>query len=124
MTSPASEVDAYVAALPGDQRAALESLRGTIRSAAPDATELISYNIPTFKLGSPLIAYAAAKNHCALYVMSKSIVDAFRPQLAGFDFAPTTIRFRPDQPIPASIVKAIVEARIKENESEAAKRRK
>jgi uncharacterized protein YdhG (YjbR/CyaY superfamily) len=60
-------VDDYLAALPEDQRAALEKLRKTIRAAAPEATETISYQMPTFKLhGRVLVYYAAFKDHCSL----------------------------------------------------------
>ena len=66
-----SAVDDYLAALPPDQRAALEHLRATIRAAAPDATEAISYGMPAFKQdGRGLVGYAAFKAHCSLFPMS------------------------------------------------------
>ena len=82
----AAEVEAFLAELPDAQRAALASLRATIRSVVPTATEGISYGIPTFRLdGRPLVAFGAVKGHCAFYLMSTAVMDAHRDELAAYD---------------------------------------
>jgi uncharacterized protein YdhG (YjbR/CyaY superfamily) len=106
----------YLAALPDDKRAALESLRKTIRAVAPNAEECISYRLPTFRLnGKMLVAIGAAANHCAFYPMSGSVVEAFKDDLKGYKTSKGTIRFQTDKPLPAALVRKLVKARIKEN---------
>lgn len=107
--------DEYLAALPADKRNALEALRRTIRAAAPEAEECISYSLPAFRQNGPLVAYGATANHCAFYLMSGSMVDAHRDELAGYDTSKGTIRFQPDQPLPPDLVRKLVRARIAEN---------
>ena len=110
-----ARIDASLAALPADQRAALQSLRATIAAAAPEAVEAISYAAPAFRYrGRPLVSYAAAKRHCSLFPMSPAVLEAHRPELDGFDTAKGTIRFTPDRPIPSEVVRAIVRDRIAE----------
>jgi uncharacterized protein YdhG (YjbR/CyaY superfamily) len=117
--SPAGTIDEYLAPLPADQRKALEDLRATIRAAAPDAAESISYGIPTFKYkGRPLANIGAAKNHCALY--GGAVVGADEADLEGFDTSKGTIRFTPDKPLPPVLVKKLVKARMKEIDTRAA----
>ena len=107
--------DAYFAALPPAQRAALEKLRRAIKSAAPKAEECISYGLCAFRLERPLVAFAATKTHCAFYLMSGSTIETHRDLLKKYDTSKGTIRFSPDQPLPATLVKKLVKARIKEN---------
>jgi uncharacterized protein YdhG (YjbR/CyaY superfamily) len=109
-------IDEYLAAVRDDQRAALEVLRQTIKAAAPGVEECISYRIPTFRLhGRPLVALGATAKHCALYLMSSSTVEAYQDELKGYDTSKGTIRFQPDKPLPAALVRKLVEARIAEN---------
>ena len=111
-----SPVELYLAALSADKRAALEKLRSTIRAAAPAAEECISYRLPAFRLnGKPLVAFGASANHCAFYPMSSSIVAAHKRRLGRFETSKGTIRFQPDNPIPASLVRTLVTARIAEH---------
>ena len=112
---PTPEVDAYLAALPAADRAALEHVRATIRLAAPDATEGIGYGIPVFRWMGSLIGYGATPKHCALYVMSPATLDTFRPELAGRTLSKGTIQFTADDPLPDDLVTRIVEARMAEN---------
>jgi uncharacterized protein YdhG (YjbR/CyaY superfamily) len=115
MAEPAG-VEDYLAALPEDQRAALEKLRETIRAAAPEATETISYQMPTFKLrGRVLVYYAAFKDHCSLFPASEAVMEALGQELKPYFSGKGTLRFTPDKPIPVAIVKKIVKARIEEN---------
>lgn len=108
-------VDDYLAALPEESRAALEDLRKTIEAAAPEATETISYNMPTFKYqGRFLVSFAAFKNHCSLFPASEAVMKAYGEELQPYFSGKGTFRFRPDNPIPAALVKKIVKTRIKE----------
>jgi uncharacterized protein YdhG (YjbR/CyaY superfamily) len=112
---PTRTIDEYLAALSGDQRAALEKLRKAIRSAAPEAEECISYQLPAFRLGLMLVGFGATDNHCAFYLMSSSTVAAHRRELEGYDTSAGTIRFDPAKPLPESLVRKLVKARIAEN---------
>jgi uncharacterized protein YdhG (YjbR/CyaY superfamily) len=110
-----TDVENYLAALPADQRSALEKLRTTIRTTAPDATETISYQMPTFKLrGRVLVYYAAFKDHCSLFPASEAVMEALGEELKPYFSGKGTLRFTPDKPIPAALVKRIVKARIEE----------
>lgn len=113
----ASSVEEYLAALPADERSALEDLRSTIRAAAPMATEGISYAIPAFKHHGPLVSYAAFKGHCSFFPMSPKVLEAHAHELEGYELAKGTIRFPVDRPLSAALVKRIVLERIAENES-------
>jgi uncharacterized protein YdhG (YjbR/CyaY superfamily) len=116
---PAKNVDEYLAAVPEEVRAVLEKLRRTIRAAAPKAEEVISYQIPTFKYHGPLVFFAAFRNHCSFYVVSKPMMETFSSELRPYDTSGTTIHFSAKNPLPASLVKKIVKARIEENEAKA-----
>ena len=110
--------DAYLAALGKDQRAALEKLRKVIRSAAPRAEEYIGYGLAAFRQdGVPLVALGATPKHCAFYLMSGSTVAAHEDDLEGYDTSKGTIRFPPDKPLPAALVRKLVKARMAENEA-------
>lgn len=109
--------DESMAALPEDQRAALEKVRKAVHAAAPGAEECISYGLAAFRFrGKLLVALGATANHCAFYLMSGSIVAAHDDELAGYDTSKGTIRFPPSEPIPAALVRKLVKARIVENE--------
>jgi uncharacterized protein YdhG (YjbR/CyaY superfamily) len=112
--------DAYLASLPPDQRAVLEKLRRTIHAAAPGAEECLSYGLPAFRLqGRALVAFGARPAHCAFYPMSSVAVEAFREELAGFETSKGTIRFTTKKPLPAALVRRLVQARIQENKQTA-----
>src|SRR5881628_2897247 len=108
-------IDEYLAALSDDKRAALERLRKTIRAAAPEAEECISYQLPAFRLNGMLVAFGATKNHCAFYPMSSATVAAYEDELKNYDTSKGTIRFQPDKPLPAALVRKPVRARIAAN---------
>jgi uncharacterized protein YdhG (YjbR/CyaY superfamily) len=117
-----TDIDAYLATVPEDARAALEDLRRTIKVIVPDAVESISYGVPTFKYrGRPLAYFGAAKNHCALYGMN---IEAHRDALAAYDTSKGTIRFQPNNPLPDALVQSLVVARMTKIESAATARRK
>ena len=115
MATPTSVVD-YLAALPEEQRIALEKLRKTIKAAAPKATETISYQMPAFKQdGRFLVSYAAFKDHCSLYPASAAVMGALGDELQPYFSGKGTLRFQADEPIPAALVKKIVKLRLEEN---------
>lgn len=109
-------IDDYLSALPADKRAALERLRQTIRAAAPQAEECISYGIAAFRHQGLLVGLGATRNHCAFYLMSATVLDQFKDAVEGYDVSKGTIRFQSDQPVPAALVRRLVKARIAENE--------
>jgi uncharacterized protein YdhG (YjbR/CyaY superfamily) len=116
--SRSSEIDTFLASLPREMREPLEALRGTIATAAPDAVEGIGYGVPAFKYrGRPLVSFGAGKDHCSFYVQSPAVMDAHRNELAGYDTAKGTIRFAPDEPLPAGLVTKLVKARIAETDA-------
>jgi uncharacterized protein YdhG (YjbR/CyaY superfamily) len=112
------DIDEYLADVPEPARGTLKKIRTMIRSAAPpEATEAISYGIPTFKYKGSLVAFAAFSEHCSLFPMSLAVAAACRKDLKAFPTSSKgTIRFPLDQPLPASLVKKIVKARIAEKE--------
>ncbi len=106
-------VDEYLARIPEPARTTLNTIRATIRSVVPpEATEAISYQIPTFKYKGSLVAYAAFRNHCSLFPMNSSLITTFKDQLKGYQTAKGTIRFPLDQPLPAALIKKIVKIRV------------
>jgi uncharacterized protein YdhG (YjbR/CyaY superfamily) len=113
-TKHAADIDAYLATQSPANRAALRQLRRTIRAAAPDAEECVSYQMPAFRHGGRLlIAYAGFKNHCSLFPCGST--KAFAEQLARYETSTGTIRFDPKSGLPASLVRRIVKARVAEN---------
>jgi uncharacterized protein YdhG (YjbR/CyaY superfamily) len=111
-------VEDYLAGLTADKRAALPRLRKTIKAAAPEAEEYFSYGLPAFRLnGVPLVAFGAGPKHCALYPMNGSTVKAFEKELEGHETSKGTIRFTPEKPLPAALVRKLVKARIAENKA-------
>jgi uncharacterized protein YdhG (YjbR/CyaY superfamily) len=112
----ASSVDGYLADLPKDVRAVLEKLRKTIKAAAPDAEEGISYQMPAYKYHGQLVYFAAFKDHCSFFPGSKSIVEMFAEELEPFEASAGTIHFTVDHPLPQILVKKIVKMRMRQNE--------
>lgn len=112
----------FLAAFPAAQREALLALRAEIRQAAPEAEEYMGYGIPAFRQDGALVSFGAAKAHCAFYVQSPATMEAFAKDLKGMDTSKGTIRFEPDQPLPADLVHRIVKARLAENAARKAKR--
>jgi uncharacterized protein YdhG (YjbR/CyaY superfamily) len=118
MAGPRS-VEDYLSQVPEEARAALEKLRNTIKAAAPNTTETISYQMPTFKYqGRALVGFAAFKNHCSLFPYSTGVMDTLRDELQSYDTSGNgaTIRFTVDKPLPAGLVKKVVKALIEEIE--------
>ena len=104
--------DEYLNALPDEQRMALQKLRKQIIAAAPDCDEYFGYGLPGFKRnGHAMLYMGAAKNHCALY---GTIPKGFDVELKAYKRSKGTVQFTPERPIPATLVKAIVQAKVAE----------
>ena len=113
MSAKPKTIDAYLADVSDDKRTALEKLRKTIRSAAPAAEECISYGIPGFRLNGYLVGFGAGKNHCAFY--PGGIISDFATELKSYETSKGTIRFQPNKPIAAALVRRIVKSRVAQN---------
>ena len=103
----------YFSAIPEPAKSTLQKVRAAILSACPkDTIETISYGIPTFKHNGGIVAIAAFKNHCSLFPMSYFVIDKFRAQLSKFEISKGTVRFSIDKPLPATLLKKMVKARL------------
>jgi len=118
-----ADIDAYIAGFPLDVQARLQSIRTTIRKAAPDAEETIKYAIPTFTLDGNLIFFAAFTNHISVYPAPRGN-EQFQAELAEYEGGKGTVRFPNDPPIPLDLVRRIVEFRVKANREQAARKRR
>src|SRR6266478_10219005 len=116
-SAQARDVDEYLAAVPEDARAALAKLRKTIKAAAPKAAEVISYQIPAYKHHGLLVGFAAMKEHCTFHIMSTAVTRAHAAELKDYKIGKASIRFAPDNPPPAALLKKLIKARIAENEA-------
>jgi uncharacterized protein YdhG (YjbR/CyaY superfamily) len=119
-----AEVEAYIAERPDWSRQMLEEIRAAVRSQVPDATETISYGMPTFKdaTGRLLVSYAAFKDHCSLFPLTGTTVagigDAVRPYAAGKG----TMQFKRGEPLPLDLIRQVVEIRLAENAAKGKRR--
>jgi uncharacterized protein YdhG (YjbR/CyaY superfamily) len=110
-------VEEYLAGVPEPARTTLNNIRAVIRSVVPaEATEGISYGVPTFKLKGPVIWYAAFSNHCSLFPTA-SVIEKFKDELKAYRTSKGTIQFPLDKPLLASLVKKMVKARLAEIEN-------
>jgi uncharacterized protein YdhG (YjbR/CyaY superfamily) len=110
----ARNIDEYIAGFPRDVQQILQKIRTTIRRAAPQAEEAISYQMPTFRLEGNLVHFAAFKNHIGLYP-TPSGTEKFREELSPYQTGKGSIRFPLDKPIPYGLIGRIVKFRAKEN---------
>ncbi len=116
-----NKVEAYLAALPTDQRVALENMRRIIRAAAPDAVEDLGYGMPRFKYrAKPLIAFAAWKKHLSLYA-GYDPINRHRAELADFEIEQATIRLQPDRLLSDALLRTIVLERVADIDAELAR---
>jgi len=114
-------IDEYIKSFPRDVQKKLESIRQTIKKFAPEAEEMISYQIPTFKLNGPLIYFAGFKNHVSVYPAPRSVPE-FKKELSAYKGGKGTVQFPLDKPIPLSLIKKIVKYRLKENSAKTTKK--
>ena len=117
-------IDEYIATFPTDVQGILQKVRETIKTAAPQATEAISYGMPTFKLHGNLVHFGAFKAHLGFYPIPSGM-DQFQEELAQFKSGKGSVQFPFDQPMPYELITKIVKFRVTENlEKAAAKKRK
>jgi uncharacterized protein YdhG (YjbR/CyaY superfamily) len=119
--APPANIDEYIASFPDDVQKILRKIRATIRKAAPDAEEKISYQIPTFTLHGNLIYFAAFKKHVSVYPAPRGN-EAFRDELSAYEGGKGTVRFPFDEPVPYDLITRIVKFRVKDNIERAASR--
>jgi uncharacterized protein YdhG (YjbR/CyaY superfamily) len=116
-------VDEYLSGFPDDVRAVLERVRGAIRRALPRATEVISYQIPAYRLPSGVVLYFAGwKRHFSLYPASPALAVTFREELASYEMSKGTIRFPLEGPVPVQLIGRIARFRARESAARAATR--
>ncbi len=119
----APDVETYLAWCPEPHRTTLGKIRAAIRSAAPkEATEAISYGMPSFQYKGGLVGYAAFKAHCSFFPMSGRLIEEFAEELKGYKTSKGTIQFAVDKPLPAALVRKMVRARVAQNEAKSARR--
>ena len=118
----AKDIDEYIATFPTEIQNLLEIMRATIKKAAPEAFETISYQMPTFKLKTNLVHFAAYKHHIGFYP-GASAIETFKNDLKAYKTSKGTVQFPIDKPLPIEIISKIVLFKLIEN-SEKAKRKK
>lgn len=116
-------IDEYIAGFPPAVREILQKVRETVRQAAPDAEEKISYQMPTFALHGNLVHFAAFKHHLGFYPTPTGTAH-FQKELAAYKGAKGSVQFPLDQPIPYALIRKIVKFRVKENRQKAAQKKK
>jgi uncharacterized protein YdhG (YjbR/CyaY superfamily) len=109
------KVEDYINNLPDEQRITLTKLRSLIKSIVPDAEEVISYGMPTFKYHGMLVSYAAFKNHLSFFPCNGHLIDEFKEDLQEFTTSKGTIQFTSKHTIPVAVIRKIVRTRIREN---------
>jgi uncharacterized protein YdhG (YjbR/CyaY superfamily) len=115
--------DEYIATFPEETQKILIKIRATIKAAAPDAEEKISYQMPTFTLHGNLVHFAAFKNHIGFYPVPTGI-EEFKNELSIYEGGKGSVKFPLDQPIPYDLIGKIVKFRVKENLAKAAEKGK
>jgi uncharacterized protein YdhG (YjbR/CyaY superfamily) len=111
--APPKDVETYLRTVPPEARASLEKLRRTIKSLVPEAVEVISYGIPTFRIDSRMfVSYAAFAEHCSFFP-GAGPVNEHEAELKAFHTSKGTIRFTPTKPLSASLVRKLTKTRIK-----------
>lgn len=118
---PFTSIDEYIALFPVDIQKKLQEMRRTIRAAAPDAVEKISYRMPTFYLQGNLVHFAAFKNHIGFFPTSSG-VQAFAEEISAYASSKGTLQFPLDQPLPLELVSRITKYRVAENLRRAAEK--
>lgn len=114
MKQEAKNIDGYIQAFPENIQVILQNLRRVIKDAAPEATEAIAYQMPTFRLNGNLVHFAAFKDHIGFFP-TPSGIEAYQKELEPYRTGKGTIRFPLNQPIPYDLVRKVVLSRVKEN---------
>ena len=113
MTKP-KNFNEYIIAFPVETQKIMERLRETIKKAAPEAEEVISYGMPSFRQNGRLLYFAAFKNHIGFYPMATGI-DAFKTKLSAYKWAKGSVQFPLQKPLPLDLITKIVKFRVNEN---------
>lgn len=113
--------DDYLKRFPKDVQQRLQKLRQTVKKAAPQAKEMISYGIPSFTLKGMLVWFAAFKNHIGFYPRTSAIT-AFKKELSAYKGAKGSVQFPFDKPLPLALISHMVKFRVRENLSKAKKK--
>lgn len=113
-TNPPTSIDAYIAGFPETTQALLQQIRLTLKQAAPEAEEAISYGIPTLKLKGNLVHFAGYKNHIGFYPAPRAL-EEFKEELSGYKGAKGSVQFPLDQPLPLDLITKITKYRISQN---------
>jgi uncharacterized protein YdhG (YjbR/CyaY superfamily) len=116
MDKTIKDVDNYIAMAPKGVGAKLSQIRAIVKSIAPDASEGISYKIPFYKYRGALVGFAAFKNHISLFV-PPPVIEEYKRELKGFETAKATIHFPLDKPLPITLIKKLIKARMKKNKA-------
>jgi len=116
-------IDEYIATFPNDTQRILEDIRATIKAAAPEAQEKISYQMPTFFLNGNLVHFAAFKNHIGFYPVPSGI-EKFKKELSIYEQGKGSAQFPLDKPMPLALIAKIVKFRVKENLAKAKAKKK
>lgn len=115
MKKTPATTDGYLSALPLAHREALEAVRATIKSVAPDMEESMSSGAPFFWYGGrKAVGFGAAKRHLSFFIMHGAVLKNHRKNLAAYDTSRTVVRFTHDKPLPAALIRKLVRARIAE----------
>ena len=122
MVAP-KNIDEYITGFPEDIKIRLETLRQTIKKAAPDAEEVISYLMPAFKYHGMLVFFASFKNHIGFYATPTGHA-AFKKELSVYKEGKGSVQFPHNQPLPLSLVTKIVKFRVKQNMEKAEAKKK
>jgi len=110
-----SSIDEYISGFPEETQKLLRQVRASIKEAAPEAAETISYGIPTFTLAGNLVHFAAFKNHIGFYPTSSGI-EKFKEELSIYEGAKGSVKFPIDKPLPLGLISKIVKFRVKEKQ--------
>ena len=116
-------IDEYIAGYPPEIQKILKKIRATIRKAAPEAQETISYQMPTFTLNGNLVHFAAFKKHIGFYPVPTGI-EAFKKELSVYQGGKGSVQFLLDEPIPYGLISRIVKFRVKENLAKAKRKKR
>ena len=122
ITDKSNDIDEYIAGFPKDVQEILEQVRMTIKAAAPDAEETISYAIPTFKLKGNLVHFAAYKNHIGFYPAPAG-AEAFKKELSVYKTGKGSVQFPLDKPMPLNLIAKIVKFRVEMNLQKTSKKK-
>ncbi len=109
-------VDDYIATFPKDTQGILQQLRGTIRKALPDAEEVMSYNMPAYRLGErPVVWFAGWKKHYSIYPLTARLFESLKDDLGPYKVNKSTLRFPLSQPVPVKLIERIATFRANED---------